>query len=77
MAKCSDCGERCGEDRMVLEVGGDRCTFCSYECLITYAVANLRRRIARRNRRVQRYAQANTRCQVIGTRSSAKMGIRL
>lgn len=77
MDKCSDCGEGCGEDRMVLEVAGDRCTFCSFECLITYAVANLRRRIAGRTRRVQRYAQAKMRCQVIRPRTSAQMGVRL
>jgi hypothetical protein len=77
MGKCSDCGERCGEGRMVLEVAGERCTFCSFECLITYAVANLRRRIARRNRRVQRYVQAKMRCQTIRTNASAKIGVRL
>jgi hypothetical protein len=77
MEKCSDCGERCGEERMVLELAGETCTFCSLECLITYAVASLRRRIARRNKRVQRYARAKMRCQIIGARGSAKAGMRL
>ena len=76
MDKCSDCGERCGDDRMVLEFAGDRFTFCSFECLITHAVASLRRRIARRNRRVQRYAQAKIRCQTIRANASAKIGVR-
>jgi hypothetical protein len=75
MDKCSDCGERCNADRIVLEVAGERCAFCSLECLITYAVASIRRRIARRNRRVQRYAQT-MRCQNIGAKRSAKAGVR-
>jgi hypothetical protein len=77
MEKCSDCGERCSEDRINLEFAGERCTFCSFECLIIYAVASIRRGIARRNRRLQRYAQAKLRCQSIGTRGSAKVGVRL
>ena len=77
MEKCSDCGERCGEDPMVLELAGERCTFCSLECLITYAVGSLRRRIARRNKRVQWYARAKMRCQAIGPRGSAKARMRL
>jgi hypothetical protein len=77
MKKCSDCGERCGENRMVLEFAGERCIFCSWECLITYAAASLRRRIARRNKRVQRYARAKMHCQTIGARGSAKVGVRL
>ena len=76
MEKCSDCGSRCGEEQMVLELAGERCTFCSLECLITYAVGSLRRRIARRNKRVQRYARTKMRCQVIGERGSAKAGVR-
>jgi hypothetical protein len=76
MVKCSDCRELCSQDGMVLEFAGERFTFCSFECLIAHAVASLRRSIARRNRRVQRYAQ-KMRCQGIGARSSAKVGIRL
>jgi len=77
MAKCADCGEFCSQDRIVLEFAGERATFCSFECLITYAAASLRRRIARRNRKVQRYAQAKTRCRNVGARRSAKVGVRL
>jgi hypothetical protein len=67
MVKCSDCGELCSQDRIVLEFAGERATFCSFEWLITHAVASLKRRIARRNRKVERYAQAKMRCQTNGT----------
>jgi hypothetical protein len=77
MAKCSDCGEFCSQNRIVLEFAGERATFCSFECLITHAVATLRRRIAWRNRKVQRYAQAKMRCQNVGARGSAQVGIGL
>lgn len=77
MGKCSDCGERYGENGMALEFEGERCTFCSWECLISYAAASLRRRIARRNKRVQRYARAKMRCQTLGARGAAKAGVRL
>ena len=43
----------------------------------THAVATLRRRIAWRNRKVQRYAQAKMRCQNVGARGSAQVGIGL
>ena len=73
MDKCSDCGERCGENRIVLECAGQRLTFCSFECLITHSVASVRSRIARQNRRVQRYAQAQMRCERIRARPAAKV----
>ena len=76
MDKCSDCGERCSEDRTVLELAGETYTFCSFECLITHAAATLRRRIARQNRKVRRYVQAKMRCQNVRARASAKVGVR-
>ena len=77
MDKCSECGERCSQDRIVLEFAGETCTFCSFECLITHAAATLRRQIARRNRKVRRYVQAKMRCQNVRARASAKVGVRL
>ena len=77
MDKCPECGERCNQDRIVLEHGGERTIFCSLECVIIHAVARLRRRISRRNRRVQGYAQAKMSCQTIRARRSSKASVRL
>jgi hypothetical protein len=68
MDKCSDCGENCRENHIVLECAGQRLTLCSFECLITHSAASVRRRIERRNRKAERYAQAQRRCTVVRSR---------
>jgi len=73
MDKCSDCGRRCGENRIVLECAGRREIFCSFECLITHSAAIVRNRIARQSRRVQRYAQARMRCERIRASRAARV----
>jgi hypothetical protein len=77
MDKCSECGVRCNENPIALEFAGERQIFCSFECLITHSVANLRRRIASRNKRVQRYVQAKIRCQSTRARRAAKVRLSL
>lgn len=75
--KCSDCGGRCSEDAILLEWAGRKLPFCSFECLIMHSVASVRRRIARRQRKAQRYALANRRCDSSRSRRAAKVRLQL
>jgi hypothetical protein len=64
MAKCTECDDECGAGPLVLEQAGERSWFCSLECLITYAVAGIQKRLAGQNRRMERLARQQRRCQI-------------
>jgi hypothetical protein len=63
MGKCVQCEARCGESSLVLEQDGQKMRFCSFECLVLYAAAAVQRRIARQNRRMERFAREQRRAQ--------------
>lgn len=76
MNKCSECGELSHEPAIRLEYAGENLRFCSFECLIAHSVTRLCRRIARQNRRVQRFVKRRTTCQSIGAGRTAKQPVR-
>lgn len=57
MPKCTECSNNCKNEPLVLLQAGHNLNFCSWECLIAYSVSRVRRRIARENRKMQRFLQ--------------------
>jgi hypothetical protein len=72
MNKCLECGELYHEPAILVNYAGESLHFCSFECLIAHSVTRLCRRIARENRRVQRFVKRRTACESIRTGRTAK-----
>jgi hypothetical protein len=51
--RCMECDGICGKRALQLMEGSERCSFCSFECLIAYSVGRIRQRIQYNNHRVR------------------------
>ena len=51
--KCAECDTSFGQRPIHLQQGSDQISFCSFECLIGYAVGRVRQRLQFQNRRVR------------------------
>jgi hypothetical protein len=51
--RCVECDGICDKRSLQLMEGNDRFNFCSFECLIAYAVGRIRQRIQYHNHRVR------------------------
>lgn len=51
--RCVECDGICSKRPLQLMEGSDRCSFCSFECLIAYSVGRIRQRIQYHNHRVR------------------------
>jgi len=72
MNNCAECAELCHEPAVLLEYADEDLHFCSFECLIAHSVTRLCRRIARQNRRVQRFVKRGAGCERVHTGLAAK-----
>ena len=54
---CAMCGKALDETNVQLQHDNDRTFFCSLECVVRYAVAQIRQRLEIRNRQARLFAR--------------------